>query len=148
MDRQRPWTPLLSLFRWPATLPIKGVGVLLVGMVLLAWLFLKAPSDRIYPTHTTTQLRMGTLVSITTWNVEPRLETSAVKQAFAEIDRVGTAMSLHRQGSEIATINHVSRETPTPLSDELGRLMALGLEVGRHSGGAFAMDLQPLTALF
>lgn len=120
---------------------------LIVGLLLSLALLLELPK-KTPRVHTTTQLRMGTLVSISTWNVPPPQEARAVSRAFAEIARIEHLMSQHQPTSEVAQINSVSRGTLIPISNELGKLLQRGLEVWRYSEGAFAMDLEALTTLW
>ena len=119
---------------------------LLMGLGL--GLLLLRPSPPATLVHTTTQLHMGTLVSISTWNTTTDIEERAVTRAFAEIARIEQRMSLHRPDSEVAKINAVSRETSTAISAELATLLRLGETISHHSAGAFAMDLEPLTRLW
>lgn len=131
--------------RWQT---LRAIFLPLVVLIPLSWVLLRSGPQDAPVVHTTTQLHMGTLVSISTWDVPPSQEERALSRAFSEISRIENLMSLHHPGSEVFRINHVSRGTPTPISAELGHLLRIGLAVGRHSDGAFAMGLEPLTALW
>lgn len=122
------------------------VPLMIVSVITLS-LFFERPKSA-PQVHNTTQLHMGTLVTISTWRVPIQQETNAVKLAFAEIARIETLMNHHHPDSEISQINMVSRGTDITISEELGTLLQGGLEVWQHSSGAFAMDMQPLTRLW
>ena len=131
--------------RWRLALRFGLPLVMIVGLSL-ALLF--KPNQQPSLVKTTTQLHMGTLVSISTWDKSYPQHERAVNHAFAEIARVEQQMSQHQPTSEVSKINRVSRETRTPVSVELATLLRQGLMVWQHSNGAFAMDLQPLTNLW
>lgn len=133
------------LNRWRLLLRYSLPLLMVLGLVFF---LLRQPTPPSTLVHTTTQLHMGTLVSISTWNTATDIEDRAVPRAFAEIARIEQRMSPYRPDSEVAKINAVSRETSTAISAELATLLRLGEKVTHHSEGAFAMGLESLTRLW
>ncbi|MEO5349636.1 MAG: FAD:protein FMN transferase [Magnetococcus sp. YQC-3] len=129
-------------------LPVRRVALSLGVVVLLGVAFWATTLVQGPQILTTTRMLMGTLVTITVADLPRNQGEQAMQHAFAEMARVEELMSAHRPTSEVSRINQVSRETWIPISAELGQLLQRGLAMSRLSGGAFAMDLQPLTTLW
>ncbi|MBF0462536.1 MAG: FAD:protein FMN transferase [Magnetococcales bacterium] len=117
--------------------------VALLGVAFLTGIFSKAPQ-----VQTTTRMMMGTLVTLSLWNLPPEQAERVALHVFAEIARVEDKLSSHRPNTEVSHINQVPRGTWIPVSTELGQLLRRGLAVTQYSNGAFAMSLEPLTALW
>lgn len=67
---------------------------------------------------------------------------SALKACLAEVERLEAIFSLFREDSELSRLNAAGRlSNPSP---ELHHLIALGIEIGRRSEGAFDITVQPL----
>lgn len=91
---------------------------------------------------------MGTLVSISTWNVPTNLEHALVQKAFSEMRRIEHLMSHRNKKSAIHKINKVPRGTSTPIDDELAHLIQQSLSIYQISEGAFNPSLLKLTTLW
>lgn len=119
------------------------VGALLIVALVRALL---APAPR--GIQTDTRLLMGTLVTISAWGVEKGRAQPAMNAAFAEMARIEARMSRFVDTSEVAGLNAAERGTWQPLSEELARVVTLGMEIDGLSGGAFDIGLGPLSDLW
>ncbi|MBF0142327.1 MAG: FAD:protein FMN transferase [Magnetococcales bacterium] len=104
----------------------------------------KGPSEG----HKSIRLALGTVVTISTWGLEPTREEAAVERAFAEIERIEAMMSPNRSESELSRINDAPRGQWLQASPELVDLLGRALEIQRLSGGAFHPGLLPLVRLW
>ncbi|MBF0194561.1 MAG: FAD:protein FMN transferase [Magnetococcales bacterium] len=95
--------------------------------------------------HTTTQLLMGTLVSITTWGVEDKKESKAVADAFLEIARVESLMSSHKKSSQVSLINLKQSQI---VDKELLELIKEAQRIKKLSNGAFDLGLGKLITMW
>ncbi|MBF0164942.1 MAG: FAD:protein FMN transferase [Magnetococcales bacterium] len=98
--------------------------------------------------QTDTRLLMGTLVTISVWGVEKGRAQPAMNAAFEEMARIEARMSRFVATSEVASLNAAERGTWQPLSEELERVVTLGMEIDGLSGGAFDIGLGPLSDLW
>ncbi|MBF0137251.1 MAG: FAD:protein FMN transferase [Magnetococcus sp. DMHC-1] len=121
-------------------------------LILLLWIGCSPAPQPV--TRNTTQMQMGTLVSIVTWEltVQPdqwrEQEARIVGDAFREMARVESIMSSHKNATPVQHVNAGPRGTLQPIPSELAGLLRTGLEITRLSNGAFDMGLQPLTSLW
>ena len=117
-------------------------------LAALGWAFIGGPRQVEPEVRTTTRLLMGTLVSISTWQVPEAVEAEALSRAFDEMARVEALMSHHRPESVVSRVNATPRGAWLAVPEELAALLKLGLAVLRDSAGAFDMGLAPLTGLW
>lgn len=92
------------------------------------------------------RLVMGTVVEIVAFGDDPDRLDRAITAAFDEMARIEELMSPHRPQSEVARLSRAS--SATAVSPETAAVIALGLEVGEASGGAFDMTLGRLKGLW
>jgi len=59
----------------------------------------------------------------------------------ARVEALEAAFSRFRSGSEVLRLDGAPLDRPIPLSQDLARILAIGLDVGRRSGGAFDLGL-------
>ncbi|MEO5377043.1 MAG: FAD:protein FMN transferase [Magnetococcus sp. DMHC-6] len=118
--------------------------------ILLTTLFLllTACAQESAAPKSTTQLRMGTLVTITTWGVPDNIEQQAVTAGFQEIERIEQLMSRHLPNSPLSQINGTVDSAPHPIPHEIWQVLNLGIEIDQLSQGAFDMGLLALTKLW
>lgn len=90
-----------------------------------------------------------------TWHVKLVVSPRAVEGARAThgviqrtLDRIDAAMSTWKPDSEISRFNAHRSTSPFPVSAETAVVVAKALEVGRRTGGAFDITLDPLIALW
>ncbi len=119
----------------------------LVALLLLIALYLDL-LPRSNTVQSDTRLAMGTLVTISVWGVPQVKAEQAMQKAFMHIARLEEVLAWQRPSSEVRKINQDSRGTWLPVSEELAKLVELGLRVTELSHGAFSVGLQPLTALW
>ena len=91
------------------------------------------------------QIVMDTVVQITAFGKENSRTAAAVDAAFAEMKRLEALTSFYMEGSDL---QRLSVSGSAEVSPEVARIIALGLEVARASGGAFDMTLGNLKSLW
>jgi len=92
------------------------------------------------------QLMMGTIVEIVATGQDPDQLEAAIDEAFAEMARLDRLLSRHYQDSDVSRLSQ-SRKGGK-VAPETAEVIALGLDVARHSKGAFDMTLGRLKALW
>lgn len=123
--------------------PLSRRRVLTVLAATAAGLALGA--ERALATAVDTEWRgtaMGTDARLLFCGGEPAAVRAAVRIAVAEIDRLEDALSLFRDGSEIARLNR-DGALASP-SGDLRRALALAMSVARASGGLYDPTVQAL----
>ncbi|MBF0186936.1 MAG: FAD:protein FMN transferase [Magnetococcales bacterium] len=98
--------------------------------------------------HTTTRLVMGTLVTITTWNVPEAQERQGVADAFREMQRIDRLMSSHHPQSLLSTLNRAEENSTIALDPELALVIRRGVEIHQITAGAFDPELRALIRLW
>lgn len=106
-----------------------------------------SPGDRL---HSETRTIMGTYVTIT---VEPSglpeiLVRAAVKDAFAQIERVDALMSTYKPQSELSRINANAGVAPVEADPEVIDTVGMALETAKETGGGFDPTIGPLVKLW
>ncbi|MBF0310814.1 MAG: FAD:protein FMN transferase [Magnetococcales bacterium] len=121
-------------------------------ILLLAWLVLRPGlregSLSSNPQRSTTRLVMGSLATITTWNVPDALERRAVAEAFAAMEEVDRQLSRHRPDSEVSRINQAPRNEAQALPPTLLEVLQAGLALSEATSGRFHLGLEPLIRLW
>lgn len=87
---------------------------------------------------------MGTVYSIAAYAPQSISLKNAVKQAFAEIDRLDALMSHYRPPSEICAINRGAAAGPMPVSAELFAIIEEAFRISAETCGAFDVTVGPL----
>lgn len=83
---------------------------------------------------------LGTLVEI---SVPPGTAAEALSAAFAAIARVQGLMSFHDRASDVSRINRAREGETLDVDPATGEVLALALQVGALSGGAFDVACAP-----
>lgn len=89
---------------------------------------------------------LGADVHLTVFHRHPRTAEQAIDEAFAELERVESIMSLHRPDSQICELNrtgHLQAAHP-----DLVEVLTLANELGGKTGGAFDITVQPLWKVY
>ncbi|MBX3177417.1 MAG: FAD:protein FMN transferase [Candidatus Hydrogenedentes bacterium] len=76
--------------------------------------------------------------------LDPAATNSAAAAVDAALQRVDGLMSTYKPDSEISRLNQHGAGEPFPLSEETFAVIALAVEVGAKSGGAFDITVGPL----
>jgi len=92
-----------------------------------------------YSTHT-----MGTYANLILVTADSAAMVPVVDRAFAAFQRVDSLMSNWTTTSEVARVNRVAANRPTPLEPEVAEVVKTSLEVWRKSEGAFDITVEPL----
>ncbi|MFQ5738066.1 MAG: FAD:protein FMN transferase [Acidobacteriota bacterium] len=74
-----------------------------------------------------------------------RSRMMVLHHAFDEIDRLEAQMTVYQEESEIAAINRKAASGPVAVERHLFRLLMLGAQLSRQTGGAFDMTSGPLS---
>ena len=88
---------------------------------------------------------MDTVIQITAFGEDNSRTAAAVNAAFAEMKRLEALTSFYMEGSDLQRLSAVGSAEVSP---EVARIVNLGLEVARASGGAFDMTLGNLKSLW
>jgi len=91
------------------------------------------------------QLLMGTVVEIAV-TAPPEQAEPAIDAAFSEMRRIENLMSPQLELSEVWKLSHSAG--PVTVSEDTARVLSLGQQVARLSGGAFDMTLGALKRLW
>jgi len=91
------------------------------------------------------RILMDTVVQITAFGEDNARTIAAVDAAFAEMKRLEELTSFYLKGSDMERLGSAGSAEVSP---EVARIVALGLEVARESGGAFDMTLGNLKSLW
>lgn len=76
------------------------------------------------------------------FHARPGLDASAIAADLqAAVDLVDRQMSTWKPDSDLSRLNRAPIGTPVPIPAALAEVLALGLEIGRHSGGAFDIGM-------
>jgi len=115
---------------------------LLVVLLALSWWRLQPDDDKIHRS----QLLMGTVVEIMAAGMPASKLETAVDAAFAEIARLDKLLSRYHQDSEVSRLSQSDHSNQ--VTAETAEVLALGLDVALHSGGAFDLTLGRLKTLW
>ncbi|MBF0272296.1 MAG: FAD:protein FMN transferase [Magnetococcales bacterium] len=126
---------------------LAGWGVAGIGMIalLLWWRF---GGHETIEARVSTRLQMGTLVSITTWGVPDPQADQAMDRAFDEIGRIEALTSRFIPSSAVSQLNDAQRDQEQSVPEELAKVIAQGVEIGKRSGGVFDIGIGPLSDLW
>ena len=121
----------------------RSVVIIAIAISLLvAWhLFFNAIKFR-------SELRMGTIVSITLKGPLWSDFESTFDRAFDAIDRVDKIASIYDSNSQITRLNQYAHLKPVAVSDELFFLVEKALLLSKESEGAFDITVLPLVKLW
>jgi len=92
-------------------------------------------------------LAMGTLVTLSVYAEAAEAE-ALLDLAVAEIDRVDSLLSAHRDDSEVSRLNRLAGQGPVAAGPEVLQVLARAAELGRRTGDAVDVTLGALTALW
>ncbi|MBF0110977.1 MAG: FAD:protein FMN transferase [Magnetococcales bacterium] len=115
-------------------------------LIILFWLVRWQP-DR-HDVHTTTQLAMGTLVSLSVWGTKPENEEKVFAAVFEKIRQLEAVASRQDVNSIVYRINHAPSGEKFTIPSELTHIVAKGLQVHLLSGGAFDPGLAHISDLW
>lgn len=92
------------------------------------------------------QYAMGTKVTLTVLHAEQRIASSALDEAFAQIEKIERVCSLYRGDSQLSRLNRkATLRNPDP---QLTYLLRQAADWSRRSRGAFDVTVQPLWSLY
>lgn len=126
-------------------LPFNRPIIVFLFLVVLAIIGLRQCSFDKPEVVRTSRIIMDTVVQITAFGKDYSKTNSAVNAAFAEMKRIEKLTSFYLEGSDV---RRLANSAGAEVSPEVSRIVALGLEVGQASGGAFDMTLGNLKALW
>jgi thiamine biosynthesis lipoprotein len=115
---------------------------LLVVLLALAWWRLQPEEKEIRRSR----LMMGTVVEIMAGGLETSKLETAVDEVFAEMSRLDKLLSRYHLDSDVSRLSQ--RDGGGKVAAETAEVLALGLDVAQHSGGAFDMTLGRLKSLW
>jgi thiamine biosynthesis lipoprotein len=95
-----------------------------------------------------TRVQMGVQARIVTYAPSARAARGAAAMAFARIAQLDQCMSDYRESSELMRLCRAPAGQPTPISDDLFRVLSLAHELSAQSGGAFDVTAGPASHLW
>lgn len=94
--------------------------------------------------HTT----MGSALDISVVTAESPAVRAALADAFAEVDRLDTLMSVWKPGSDILRLNEAAGRAPVPVSQEVLEVLQRGIQAGNQTDGKFDITFGALSGLW
>jgi thiamine biosynthesis lipoprotein len=91
---------------------------------------------------------MGTIIEITLQNPDQELSRRAIKQAFEEINRIESIMSLYKSDSELSRINQLAHKEPVKISQEMTDLLLISQNAWQLTSGGFDPTASPIVKLW
>lgn len=91
---------------------------------------------------------MGTMVRIVLYAADAAAARGAADAAFARVAALDETLSDYRDTSEVTRVSRASGGGPTPVSDDLFRVLRASQSMARATGGAFDATAGPLTLLW
>ncbi|MEO5802257.1 MAG: FAD:protein FMN transferase [Verrucomicrobiota bacterium] len=91
---------------------------------------------------------LGTFVTISAYGSNREKTQQAVSEAFGEIQRIDSLMSLHRADSELNFLNSRGALEPVKVSPELFQVIAKAQEIAAETAGSFDITIRPLADLW
>ena len=123
----------------------KAVSVIVVVLMIIVWLALRpvrpAVSRRDFQV-------MGTIGQVIAVAENPGTADTAIAKAIESLDSVERIMSYHDPNSELSSLNRLADQEDYHASSYLFDVIALGVEMGRRSEGAFDITIGPLVDLW
>jgi thiamine biosynthesis lipoprotein len=96
-----------------------------------------------------TRRLMGVLWTITLYASDVSAGEQSIQAAFAEIGRLEEVLSDYDPESELSRLStQAASVEPTPVSDDLWRVMVTAEDVRRRTDGGFDISIGPLTSLW
>lgn len=91
---------------------------------------------------------MGVQARIVIHGASPETAKRAARDAFERIDELERVLSDYRDDSEVAAVCRASGGPPVDISADLAAVLAIALDLGERSDGAFDVTVGPLVALW
>lgn len=88
-----------------------------------------------------TEMGFGSYIRIRVRGTDAKKVDQAVQEAFAEMRRLDTLLSLFTNSSEVVRLNNERR---LPVTEETRELIRKGLALGEEAGGVFDITVEPL----
>ncbi|MGQ9476753.1 MAG: FAD:protein FMN transferase [Actinomycetota bacterium] len=117
------------------------VGAAFVGVKIFNPGYSREPYQR-------TMFVLDDYVTITAYGKDQARVEGAVEEAFRELQRLEELFDRYDPESEISRLNRDAAWRPVEVSDDLWRVITVGVEVYRESGGAFDITVGPLVDLW
>jgi len=91
---------------------------------------------------------MGTIIEITLQHPDQELCCRAIKQAFEEINRIESIMSLYKSDSELTRINKSAQKESITISPEMTELLLISQNAWQLTSGGFDPTASPIIKLW
>ena len=97
------------------------------------------------------EFKMGTAFQLILWTPDQKTADDAAEAAWARVDQLNKTLSDYDPQSELNRLCRLTdsgpMKEPVEVSDDLWRMLLVGAEADRQSGGAFDITVGPLTRL-
>ncbi|MFW1677809.1 FAD:protein FMN transferase [Pontibacter sp. JAM-7] len=123
--------------QWPAAL-----------LLAILFLLVTACADTTPPMQVHSGITMGTTFSVKWIGVDGLESTEIARRIDSALVAINQSMSTYISDSELSVINQQPAGSAHQVSAELGEVLALSLEVGAISEGAFDITVGPLVNLW
>jgi FAD:protein FMN transferase len=94
------------------------------------------------------RLSMGSPVHVSAWTAERDRANAAFDAAFAEFDRLDSAMSVWRPGSDVLRINAAAGQHPVAVGADVLETLRIARQVSDWTGGKFDVTFGALSGLW
>ena len=127
--------------------------VMLAASAAAVW-FINRSSSRTPATETgarlvaSTQRSMGAEARLTAWTADEKTARAAFDDAFRELERLESLMSVWRAGSDIVRLNDAAGRQPVRVSQEVFDALRAAREFGDTTSGAFDVTFGALSGLW
>jgi thiamine biosynthesis lipoprotein len=91
---------------------------------------------------------MGSALDISVVAAEGPPVRAALAEAFAEVDRLDTLMSIWKPGSDILRLNDAAGQEPVRVSPDVLDVLRRGIQAGDWTGGKFDITFGALSGLW
>jgi len=115
---------------------------------ILALSYITACSKSIEDTQET-RFMMGTLVSFTIVNIDPKQAKQAIRLAADEMQRIENTFTIYGDANnDVKAFNQSPVNQPYPLNSEVAKLLSIAMHVQQQSHGGFSPTLASLNKLW
>lgn len=94
------------------------------------------------------RVSMGSELRLSAWTDDEAAAVSAFEAVFDEFDRLDAAMSVWKEGSEVARLNAAAGRYPVPVSAEVRGVLQSAKQAGDWTGGKFDVTFAALSDLW
>ncbi|HSV26801.1 MAG TPA: FAD:protein FMN transferase, partial [Sedimentisphaerales bacterium] len=123
----------------------KAVSAIAVAIMIIAWLVLRPARPAVIRRNFQVMGTTGQVIAVADNHRTADAAIAKAVEALASVERI---MSYHDPNSELSVLNRLAEQEDYHASPHLFDVIALGVEMGRRSDGAFDITVGPLVDLW